>query len=65
MNTKYSIRMEGADLLSETWETTWEEFARDNEGDDDLLDAVSSLRVGESEVFGGGASPIFTITRTE
>ncbi len=62
---RYRIRMEGADLLSETWETTWEEFSTDNDGDEELLDAVSVLQVGESEVFGGGASPIFTITRIE
>lgn len=77
MNTdKMIVRVESFDLVTDQFgntdlqpdgdvcECTVDEFCRENESmpDEDRAD-VAHLAVGEKLQFGGGAAPVFTVTR--
>jgi hypothetical protein len=46
-----------------TFTTTVAKFVRDNAEDEESVDVVARLAVGESVTLGGGAAPFFTVRR--
>jgi len=46
-----------------TWTSTWDQMVEANPDDDELMEQLGALAVGETTVVGGGAQPEVTVRR--